>query len=184
VIVYLRNTHAKQVVYLPIRPGWCRVLKPAVTTAVPAALLHTAAVRQLLIRNVVDGAAWDADVSQRRASRTDMARAIVRPAAGRYGRPAALLVRADRTLAGAYRGRGDDEGTCGRVWFDPAGDWPSSARSRSAGRIELVKQTTRDKLLNEWFANSLTASPDVVGGQHIPPLLTLVSRITILPTPK
>jgi hypothetical protein len=79
VTVYLRNTHPKQVLYLPIRPGWCRVLKPAVTTAVPPALLHTAAVRQLLLRklvDVVDGAAWDADVRQRRASRTDMARAI------------------------------------------------------------------------------------------------------------
>jgi hypothetical protein len=55
------------------------VLKPAVTTAVPATLLHTAAVRQLLLCklvDVVDGAAWDPDVRQRRASRTDMARAI------------------------------------------------------------------------------------------------------------
>jgi hypothetical protein len=78
-MIYLRNTHPKQTVRLPVRPGWCRVLKPAVTTAVPAALLHTAAVRQLLLRklvDVVDGAAWDPDVRQRRASRTDMARAI------------------------------------------------------------------------------------------------------------
>jgi hypothetical protein len=46
---------------------------------VPAALLHTAAVRQLLLRklvDVVDGAAWDSNVRQRRASRTDMVRAI------------------------------------------------------------------------------------------------------------
>jgi hypothetical protein len=79
VTVYPRNIHAKQLVYLPIRPGWCRVLKPAVTTAVPEALLHTAAVRQLLLRklvDVVDGAAWDPDVRQRRASRADTARAI------------------------------------------------------------------------------------------------------------
>lgn len=78
-IVYLRNVHATQTVHLPIRPGWCRVLKPAVTTAVPAALLHTSEVRQLLLRrlvDLVDGAAWDADVRQRRASRTDWARAI------------------------------------------------------------------------------------------------------------
>lgn len=78
-MIYLRNAHAKQTVYLPIRAGWCRVLKPSVTTCVPAALLHTPVVRHLLLRklvDVVDGAAWDADVRQRRASRTDMARAI------------------------------------------------------------------------------------------------------------
>ena len=77
--VYLRNCHPKQTIRVPVRPGWCRVLKPAVTTSVPASLLHTPAVRQLLLRklvDVVDGAAWDADVRQRRASRTDMARAI------------------------------------------------------------------------------------------------------------
>ena len=78
-MIYLRNAHPKQTVYLPIRPGWRRVLKPAVTTSVPAALLHTETVRQLLLRElivVVDGAAWDADVRQRRANRTDWARAI------------------------------------------------------------------------------------------------------------
>ena len=77
--VHLRNAHPKQTVYVPIAPGWCRVLRPAVTTCVPAALLHTPAVRHLLIRrlvDVVDGAAWDADVRQRCATRTDMARAI------------------------------------------------------------------------------------------------------------
>lgn len=71
--------HAKQTVYLPICPGWHRVLKPAVTTSVPAALLHTPAVRQLLLKklvDVVDGAAWDAEARQRQASRTDWARAI------------------------------------------------------------------------------------------------------------
>jgi hypothetical protein len=76
-MIYLRNIHQKQTVRLPVRPAWYRVLKPAVTTAVPAALLHTAAVRQLLLRklvDVVDRAAWDSDVRQRR--RTDMARAI------------------------------------------------------------------------------------------------------------
>ena len=81
-IVYLRNVHAKRIVYLPVRPGWCRVLKPAVTTAVPAALLHTAAVRQLLLRKLVDvvhGAAWDADTRQARASRTDWAAQSPRP---------------------------------------------------------------------------------------------------------
>jgi hypothetical protein len=75
VSVYLRNAHPKQIVHLPIAPGWSRVLRPAVTTRV----LHTPAVRQLLLRklvDVVDGAAWDADARQRRASRTDMARAI------------------------------------------------------------------------------------------------------------
>jgi hypothetical protein len=78
-MIYLRNIHPKQTVRLPVRPGWYRVLKPAVTTAVPAALLHTSAVRQLLLRklvDVVDGAAWDSDVRQRRASHTDMSRAI------------------------------------------------------------------------------------------------------------
>lgn len=78
-MIYLRNVHPKQTVYLPIRPGWRRVLKPAVTTSVPAALLHTAAVRQLLLRrliSVVDGASWDANIRQCRASRTDWARAI------------------------------------------------------------------------------------------------------------
>jgi hypothetical protein len=79
VSVYLRNAHPKQIVHLPIAPGWSRVLRPAVTTRVPERVLHTPAVRQLVLRklvDVVDGAAWDADARQRRASRTDMARAI------------------------------------------------------------------------------------------------------------
>ena len=77
--VYLRNTHPKQIVHLPIAPGWSRVLWPAVTTRVPEHVLHTPVVRQLLLRklvDVVDAAAWDADVRQRTASRIDMARAI------------------------------------------------------------------------------------------------------------
>jgi hypothetical protein len=79
VSVFLRNAHPKQTVYLPLAPGWCRVLRPAVTTCVPERLLNTPAVRQLLLRKLietVDGAAWDAEVRQRRASRTDMTRAI------------------------------------------------------------------------------------------------------------
>jgi hypothetical protein len=79
VSVFLRNAHPKQTVYLPIARGWCRVLRPAVTTAVPAQLLHTPVVRQLLLRKmleVADRSAWDADARQRRASRTDMTRAI------------------------------------------------------------------------------------------------------------
>jgi hypothetical protein len=79
VSVYLRNAHPKQIVHLPIAPGWSRVLRPAVTTHVPERVLHTPVVRQLLLCklvDVVDGAAWDADARQRRASRTDMARAI------------------------------------------------------------------------------------------------------------
>jgi hypothetical protein len=78
-IVYLRNAHPKQTVYLPIARGLCRVLRPAVTTAVPARLLRTPVVRQLLLRKmleVADGSAWDPDVRQRRSSRIDMARAI------------------------------------------------------------------------------------------------------------
>jgi hypothetical protein len=78
-VIYLLNAHPKRTVHLPISPGWARVLRPAVTTAVPAALLHTKAVRQLLLRRLVDpvdSAAWNADVRQGRASRTDMARAI------------------------------------------------------------------------------------------------------------
>jgi hypothetical protein len=77
--VYLRNSHPKQIVLLPISPGWSRDLRPAVTTRVPERVLQTPAVRQLLLRRmveVVDGAARDADVRQRRASRADMARAI------------------------------------------------------------------------------------------------------------
>jgi hypothetical protein len=79
--IFLRNAHPKQIVYLPIAPGWCRVLRPAVTTSVPARVLHTPVVRRLLLRrlvDVVDGAAWDADARQRNASRTDMACAIAR----------------------------------------------------------------------------------------------------------
>jgi hypothetical protein len=77
--VFLRNPHPKQTVYVPIGDGWARVLRPAVTTALPERVLHTPAVRQLLVHrlvDLVDGAAWDADVRQRRASCTDMARAI------------------------------------------------------------------------------------------------------------
>jgi hypothetical protein len=79
--MYLRNAHPKKTVYLPTRPGWWRVLRPAVTTSVPTALLHTSTVRQLLLNrlvDVVDGAAWDADIRQRRTANTDMARAVAR----------------------------------------------------------------------------------------------------------
>jgi hypothetical protein len=54
-VIYLPNAHPKQTVHLPISPGWARVLRPTVTTAVPAALLHTEAVRQLLLLLLVDG---------------------------------------------------------------------------------------------------------------------------------
>jgi hypothetical protein len=79
------------------------VLKPAVTTAVPAALLHTEPVRQLLINrliDVVDGAAWDADIRQRRASRTDWARAIAAAEQAEFDRMrAGLVVGAPRSAA-------------------------------------------------------------------------------------
>jgi hypothetical protein len=78
-LVYLRNVHPKQIIHLPVAPGWCRVLRPAVTTRVSERVLHLPAVRQLLIGQlieIVDGAAWDPDIRQRRASRIDMARAI------------------------------------------------------------------------------------------------------------
>jgi hypothetical protein len=77
--VYLRNVHPKQIIHLPLAPGWHRVLRPAVTACVPERILHLPAVRQLLIGQlieIVDGAAWDPDIRQRRASRIDMARAI------------------------------------------------------------------------------------------------------------
>jgi hypothetical protein len=54
----LRNAHPKETVYLPVRPGRCRVLRPGVTTRLPAAILHTPAARTLLTRQlitVVDG---------------------------------------------------------------------------------------------------------------------------------
>jgi hypothetical protein len=79
VICFVRNLHPKQTIYLPVSPGWARVLRPAVTTALPTAVLHTPAVRSLLTRQmitVVDGAAWDPDARQRRALKADMARAI------------------------------------------------------------------------------------------------------------
>lgn len=79
VTVYLRNVHAKRTVMVPIRPGWCRMLKPAVTARVPAAVLHTSAVRRLLslrMVDVIDVTAWNAEARQRQANRTDWARAI------------------------------------------------------------------------------------------------------------
>jgi hypothetical protein len=143
VTVYLRNTHAKQVVHLPIRPGWCRVLKPAVTTAVPAVLLRTAAVRQLLLRklvDVVDGTAWDSDVRQRRASRADRARAIAAVEQREFDQLLADMPRRRhywsveriehlraRIVAGVTMRE-----LSGEVWTDPAGDRPSGATSRSA----------------------------------------------------
>lgn len=77
--VYLRNLHPTKRVMVPLGRGWVRLLYPGVTTHVPERVLHTPLVRKLLIRKmveVVDGAAWDADVRQRNASRADMARAI------------------------------------------------------------------------------------------------------------
>jgi hypothetical protein len=78
-VIYLRNLHPKQTVYLPVSRGWARVLRPAVTTAVPAAVLHTPTARALLTRQMialVDGAAWNANARQQRALRADMACAI------------------------------------------------------------------------------------------------------------
>lgn len=78
--IFLRNPHAARAVRLPIRPGWYRLLKPSVTTCIPASLMHTPVIRELLLRRrieVVDGEACrDADARQRQASRTDWMRAV------------------------------------------------------------------------------------------------------------
>lgn len=80
-MIYLRNLHPKQTVYVPVSPGWCRMLRPGVTSALPSAALHTPAARALLTRQlitVVDGAAWNAETRQARALKAEMARAIAK----------------------------------------------------------------------------------------------------------
>jgi hypothetical protein len=79
VIAHVRNAHPTKRMAIPLGGGWARLLYPGVTTAVPERALHTPLARQLLTAKLIelaDGAAWDADVRQRRAARTDMARAI------------------------------------------------------------------------------------------------------------
>ena len=78
-MIYLRNVHPKRTVLVPLGAGWARMLRPAVTAELPERVLHNSAVRELLTRRMVelaDGAAWNADTRQRRANRTDWARAI------------------------------------------------------------------------------------------------------------
>ena len=76
-MIYLRNVHPKQTMYLPVRPGWCRVLRPAVTTALPPTALHHPAIRQLVaaqelqVVTEVAGSA-DPDARQRAALRRDL----------------------------------------------------------------------------------------------------------------
>jgi hypothetical protein len=81
VTVYIRNLSARRTLTIPLDPGLCRVLPPAVTSIVPARVLAQPAVQALLARQFlarVDVAGWDPDERQRRALKADMAAAIAR----------------------------------------------------------------------------------------------------------
>jgi hypothetical protein len=52
-VIHVRNLHPKQTVYLPCAPGWARVLRPGVTTMLPAGAMHAPAVQALLQRQMV-----------------------------------------------------------------------------------------------------------------------------------
>ena len=78
-MIYLRNVHPKRTVLVPLGAGWARVLRPAVTAELPEQVLHTDAVRTLLLQRMVeiaDGNAWNADTRQASASRMDWSRAV------------------------------------------------------------------------------------------------------------
>jgi hypothetical protein len=79
-VTFVRNAHPTKRLALPFGDdGWARLLYPGVTTSVPERALHTPLVRLLLTEKLIEltnGAAWDPDARQRRAARTDMARAI------------------------------------------------------------------------------------------------------------
>ncbi len=47
-MIFLRNIHPKRAAYVPVAPGWARLLLPAVTAAVPAGVLALAGVQRAL----------------------------------------------------------------------------------------------------------------------------------------
>jgi hypothetical protein len=47
-VIFLRNIHPKRAAYVPVAPGWARLLLPAVTAAVPAGVLALAGVQRAL----------------------------------------------------------------------------------------------------------------------------------------
>jgi hypothetical protein len=103
-VIHLRNAHPKATVYLPVAAGWARIVRPGVTTMLPAAVLHTTIARQLLVRRMielVDGTASDADARQRSAARTDMARAIALAEQAEFDR----LLQGERIKQGPRRQR-------------------------------------------------------------------------------
>lgn len=109
--------------YLPVRPGWRRVLRPMVTTCVPATLMHQPAVRRLLLHRVVevvDGAAFDADTRQRRTASTDMARALA----------AAEQAECARLVGGLRYSADRRQGRAGGVRKKRRDEWPDDRVAR------------------------------------------------------
>jgi len=151
VIAHVRNAHPTKRMFIPLGGGWARLLYPGVTTAVPERALHTPLARQLLTAKLIelaDGAAWDADVRQRRAARTDMARAIAAAEAREFAR-----------LVGGLRGRSPWHGRkAGKPRKPRANEWP-------AAQLALLRQRAEEGVSRVRIAAELGRTLSAVEGQ-------------------
>jgi hypothetical protein len=103
-VIHLRNLHPKRTLAVPLDDAWYRVLRPNVTSMLPAEALHFPAVRQLLAQQlvtVVDAVQCDADARQARAVRLDMAKLVAIAEQAEFDR----LLQGVR-LRGSYRSPG------------------------------------------------------------------------------
>jgi hypothetical protein len=79
-VIHLRNLHPKRTLAVPLDGVWCRLLRPGVTSMLPAETLRFPVIQRLIAEQlvaVVDAVqCCDADARQARAARLDMARLI------------------------------------------------------------------------------------------------------------
>jgi hypothetical protein len=136
--------------WIPLGGGWASLLYPGSTSAVPEEALHTSLVRQLLAAKLIeltDGAAWDADIRQRRAARTDMTRAIA----------AAEKAEFDRLLAGMRRPRPPRPQRQPRPRKPRADEW-------STAQVDLLKRRHAAGASWDAIAVELGRTPAAVAG--------------------
>jgi hypothetical protein len=110
-VIYLRNLDARRTIAIPVAPGCYRLLRPAVTSAVPKHVLQLRGVQKLLARHRIvriGSAGWDAEERQQRSQRVGMANLV------RLAEQAAfdllrqpLRIRRRRKSSGPYKRRAD-----------------------------------------------------------------------------
>jgi hypothetical protein len=106
-VIHLRNLDPRRSAYLPVAPGWCRVVLPQACASVPAATLRSAAVQRALAAEqlaVVTEINGSADARAVAALRRDMAIAIARAEQREFDRlRQGVSIRPRRKATGRYQ---------------------------------------------------------------------------------